>query len=649
MIKKGKNYRIIVIASGVIILLAVAYLCCLKYGIPERLINGEEFLKVPFTEYYDGEMRYDAEVCANRLQFRLREKESGETIILPKGYVPLKIVNVGEACYVFARIIHGKTIVLFKEFEERLKPVDLPAQFDEFIFRDAVYYHNHLESAILFVAYNVESCKNALFKLNVLDGNVSYADGFTTDLTFGDNEIDENVKMVVSNDTDRFYGMGGVYILGTLYYYTYSTWSPVAINRYEYDDACRLTEVYWNAEQAYCLVSQEETGRWRLMDLNNARRLIILDELPQGSWSATIGFTKEGEPEIEPVYREDLISLFRRDVTNLQCGGMIECGTNNLEGRIPWAQVYYLNGWIDMVSDWYGRDIELDGYEELTRDLRERLRIEQRCLDEQLRYDDGMTCKRYSLLRAPTIGALHAARILLTENRYRYYVDEAYEPAKNLAAQAYQFDGTVEQLAVAAEQNENGLSAGTYYMTATNKLLINDVPTPYNYHSAYAEAAFSQVVLGRSVDDQTIRIAKDFVSILLNSEEFQDGDPDLVWPYFFGEPYEGWEYNEARNVRCFPGQTYTADISYRSMDAMAIIYAMRALPELYDKDTISYLKNGIASGKLYPFVNSALADSDYDIAQLDGAVASTWLRVRHSWNIQNAAWAYYYALHTDLS
>jgi hypothetical protein len=42
-----------------------------------------------------------------------------------------------------------------------------------------------------------------------------------------------------------------------------------------------------------------------------------------------------------------MLQMFLWDLGRSQQGGVLEFGVNNIEGRIPWSQVYYLNGLMD--------------------------------------------------------------------------------------------------------------------------------------------------------------------------------------------------------------------------------------------------------------------------------------------------------------
>src|SRR4029079_16656760 len=45
-----------------------------------------------------------------------------------------------------------------------------------------------------------------------------------------------------------------------------------------------------------------------------------------------------------------LLEVLRKDLEHNPLSGVMELGSNNYEGRIPWSQVYYLNGLLDLIA-----------------------------------------------------------------------------------------------------------------------------------------------------------------------------------------------------------------------------------------------------------------------------------------------------------
>ena len=243
--------------------------------------------------------------------------------------------------------------------------------------------------------------------------------------------------------------------------------------------------------------------------------------------------------------------------------------------------------------------------------------------------------------REEHLSGLHYARVMQVFNRYNYYVEKDTTVYSKLYERAVKYIGTVEKVKVAEMNDINGVKEGNQYLMTGQGALFNECVAPYNYMSAYVENVFQDALLGDKVEIEYKERAKDFISILLEDERFLDFDSEYDWSYFYGETYNGWEMDESKTIPYFEGQTYMADISYRSMDAMAIIYAFRMEPELYNEEILDYLRTGVEKGKLFPFVNEAFIECGYPEARISMNMEKKWLRVHHSWNIQNTVWTYY--------
>lgn len=607
------------------------------------------YTKVPFTSFTDGRGgEYTAEIDMSDLSFRLCS-ENKSIIELPPDHIPLKIIRVDEVNYVFCKTRYYSSCRLLRiDDKNTIEKITLGNEevFDEYIFRDAVYYHNDVESRLYFVVYNTTTNSHQLHRIELSGNKEKYDEAFSYDLYFGDNEIDENVKMVISDDRMRFRGLNGIYIFGSQNYYTYNTWSPISIKGEAYPSNGRMTEVAKCGNSSFCLIELPDNDGWHVIDVNSYKSSFDTT-VDEESLTATLDYV-DGYIRVKPVFKDDLIPLFRRDLTNLQCGGMIECGSNNLEGRIPWAQVYYLNGMIDMTSDWfwpdgyYAQDVEL-----IKTDLERRLTIEISLIDDLFKSAQSIVTKRSCLERTPGVFALHADRIIEILNRYRRFNNSRFVIDNDLRRKAYDFDGTVEYLALGDGKHPSGVEKNRHYEKLGNEMLMNNVASPFNFHSEYVKAVSIEELYFGGMDDSRKDIAMDFLRMLMYSPYFTDFDDKYEWPYWTGDVYDGWEENDECHVKYVgKSQRRMAHISYKSIDSMAMLYGMKVFPELFDEEVVDYLKNGVENGKLYPFVNEALLECGYGLAPIDIDGIREYIRIRHSWELQSAVWAYYFALNT---
>lgn len=612
-----------------------------KIGDEVLIIENDhmEFEEIPFTRFQDGDDIYTLDVDTEHMTFRLNGKEN---IIFPAQFLPLKVITIDEKKYIFCKKLFDEATCLLELSTEGFAQIDLPDKFKEFIFRDAVFYNDRLESSLFFVVYNTEVSTNQLYKFEVSKENgLEYKDEFCIDLNLGDNNVDENVRMVVSNPSKDFSGNKGLFILGTQYYYTYQTWIPYTLNYYPYDYNARLIEVYDEKTKHMFLTQSSDASMMFLYDMddkNNTKTMDITDTFV----TATIN---ENTGNIESVSDpKDLIKILEKDITSMQCSGIMEMGSNNLEGRVPWAQVYYLNGLTDFLMPEFTEKIQVPGYSAFQDRVRQRLKIEMDILEQLVHSKKSLVSKRYNLNRELHDCALHYDRVMQLFCRYYRVIGKKYNGFDKMIQKGLDYEGTVEKVLIAEQGNADGVTQGNEYLIQDEGGIFEKTVAPYNYMSAYVSNVCVAEQNGYQIPRKYIKRAENFISILLSSDNYLDYDTECLWPYYYGMPYVGWEDRENNTIPYFNGQTYDAHISYRSMDAVAIIYASKVIPQLYDEKNIEYLKEGVENGKLYPFVNEALIESGYSEALIPFENYKEWIRPHHDWNIQNTAWAYYFLL-----
>ena len=108
----------------------------------------------------------------------------------------------------------------------------------------------------------------------------------------------------------------------------------------------------------------------------------------------------------------DLADVLRYDLARMPFSGVMEFGANNLEGRVAWNQVYYLQGLISLLRAHPAADGAIR--ETARRRLAAEINRMRRLIGT--RYP-GLMSKRYSVDREPIIFALHLGRVLdLLEN-----------------------------------------------------------------------------------------------------------------------------------------------------------------------------------------------------------------------------------------
>lgn len=610
---------------------------------------GDPLYEIPFTSFFDGETYYTLNANEKANEFTLQQLETDELIRMEPGYIPLKIITVGKNRWlIFARGMFEEATTLWMFEKNELKRIELPAYMEAFIFRDAAFFEDRLESRAYIVLYNVVSCTNQLYRLNMQGGDVEVDEAFCNDLDFGANGIDKNVSMIITPSCETAYGNRSLLILGGEAFYRYTTWVPYTLTRYKYDEDDEvLVQVRNNGKDAesYFLTMSKNATVAKLFTCNSPWSAVDSQRFDENE-AATIAEIC-GETVIQPVNTlEERIRLIKADLNALPCSGVGDLGSNNAEGRIPWSAVYYWNGLIDFLTPEFDNLAHSEMLMEFQGEIEKRLMLEMKVLDQLLESPHGLISNRYGKNRLDHLCELHSARVAETVMRYEHYVQNPYRlQNKQVLREGMDLEkreNSLTYLVRATKDDQNGVPAGKRYLRCTDLLVVDGVAAPYNYMTGWVSSICIEENFGEKIGKEQQEIARDFISILLSAPDFLDYDENCEWPYYFGAAYHGFapEDQIATNISFWPGQTYTADISYRYMDSKAIISMMCQFPDLWNERVINYLSDGIKNGSLWPSVNEILVDYDRSIMEPEARTLPKYSRVRYSYFMQNAAWSF---------
>ncbi len=132
------------------------------------------------------------------------------------------------------------------------------------------------------------------------------------------------------------------------------------------------------------------------------------------------------------------------------------------------------------------------------------------------------------------------------------------------------------------------------------------------------------------------------IEILFETEGFYLSFPENhEWNYWWGWGQHGWRADDgiSANRPEYEGSEYIAHISYRTIDAMAMLNVGRLFPEALPDGLLDYIQQGVEDGGLYLFVSEELYLYGR-IPAIPRNLAVQYLRMNSPWEIQNTAWAY---------
>ncbi len=323
----------------------------------------------------------------------------------------------------------------------------------------------------------------------------------------------------------------------------------------------------------------------------------------------------------------DLARLFEYDLARMPAGGLMDFGASNLEGRIAWSQAYYLNGLLELAGPHLaglGRHIDRDA-------LTARVTKEVDLLTRMQSEAQGYSSRRYSMRRSENTFALHLGRIsrtlALASDRGIAVAPAALE---RLSDRIWTLADTVEQPAVTTWR---GTSHVTLAYRRGADFWCDGANVPHNYVTAYVHGLLAL----RGTDGAARQRAASLLTPLLR---FEPVATSTTWNYWWGQGFDGWSATDAVSINTpeYVGYRDPAHISYRSLDALALLRLSELDPAAVPTPVVENIRRLVASGGLLPWVNGELARSRRSVT-LSRETAYRHARSAGTWEIEAQVWA----------
>ncbi|ACV33447.1 hypothetical protein [Accumulibacter sp.] len=337
--------------------------------------------------------------------------------------------------------------------------------------------------------------------------------------------------------------------------------------------------------------------------------------------------------------------MMEHDIQRGQNGGMLELGSNNIEGRIAWSQIYYLNGFMDAVHLARREQQAFDVFYPLLEKLRLRIELEVRLIDRQLGAPEGLRTRAFTKDRSLALFGVQTSRALLLLTRYLEEFPGA-PPLANLGKferEVKALQGHIEVMANAGEA-EKWLAPGTRHLRwpKGSAFYYDGMPVPYNHQNEWAYGVLdAHRAAGGKTDDPAVEaqreIIRHFISRLGKDGRFPE---PLAWDYWWGHAYDGYDEASARslNTPSYVGDKSAAWISFRTIDLMSVLGARGYVAEAGGEGFAVSARDLIMRGEVYPFAARSL-DMDGARAGYHSTVAHKYARSGAPWEIANVPWA----------
>jgi hypothetical protein len=327
----------------------------------------------------------------------------------------------------------------------------------------------------------------------------------------------------------------------------------------------------------------------------------------------------------------------------------MEFGTNNLEGRVAWSQIYFLNGLMDVLTLASADDTAARLWRPLLPEIRRRLDLEIYLLDRLVATEFGFLTKAFTVARVPALFAVQTSRLLLLFNRYERMSPRGAQLSTlpNLRHLVLSLEGHIDVLATAGPDSAEPPPGGRYlYWPKGSAFYFDGLNVPYNHQNEWAYAVFDahkdnppqseieQVAFGAACD-----IITQFLTAVADDGAMPSSG---LWPYWWGKARAGWTAQEgiSTNMPAYPGDKLTAWISFRSIDVMSALAArphIAAAESRAFKDSVARLVN---AGLLFPFVAAAF-DVDRGLPLPNYTAALSYARMNAPSDLQSSVYAYF--------
>ncbi|MBL8325298.1 MAG: hypothetical protein JNJ89_10115 [Rubrivivax sp.] len=333
--------------------------------------------------------------------------------------------------------------------------------------------------------------------------------------------------------------------------------------------------------------------------------------------------------------------LLRRDLAQTAPGGWLEFGINNDEGRIPWSQIYYLNGLLDLL-DLARRDAQLlELFGPLLPEVRRRLDLEMAWLDEHVAAGRYRT-RAFTVDRSPALFAVQTSRLLLLLHRYRTELPGALDLASYgaLRSSVQGLHDHIEVLANTGEE-ERWIRPGRYHLRwpRGSKFVFDGMPVPFNHQNEWAHAVLATAGVGAppEVTIPAIDVIDHFIERIAPEGRLPESGS---WDYWWGRAYDGWTVADGYSIHTpsYAGDHIKAWISFRTIDALALVSGTELMGDEMAQRSRASVAQLAARGQLYPFANRPLVDAMAAI-HLGHGPAAQYARVSSPWELANAPWS----------
>ncbi|XVN42181.1 MAG: hypothetical protein RCG15_05790 [Candidatus Rickettsia vulgarisii] len=347
---------------------------------------------------------------------------------------------------------------------------------------------------------------------------------------------------------------------------------------------------------------------------------------------------EDGSLKFDTLVKENIENFLNHKILYGKDSGLLELGMNNDQARIAWSSVYYLNAFIDILSKKTGSNFNLLS-DEFKAKLDKRLEIEMTLLDSILKDGvKGIDSARYSTKGQLRIYAVQSGRILRLIKRYQINLNKHlnnYQKFKDQTENLYHHE---EEFFISDYKDIDNLPKGRISLKWPKNIdfPFDGFKIPFNHQDDWVSGVTYGGDLSRSKE------ARDIILTLLEYSGIQNATlSHFEWKYWFGRVAKPWtkKDNLSKNTPKYYGDIGLADISYRTIDVMALLTVSKIYPELLSNKMLTKIVHASIKGLLFPFIQEDLIEL-YDInINLEENAIRKYLVCDSTWCLANVIWA----------
>lgn len=603
---------------------------------------------VPFVKFEHRAVHYRLSLDTSWVTSRLVDG-SGSFIELPRGMVPLKVLDLGRP---------AKFIVARQAFTSRIKflvalgPGAIKSlQADELegmLFRQAAVHGPD----IVLVLYDPVKLVNVVHRFRigknrsqpVLDQN------FQAPLALRDPLGYEHQPRILALEGEKELVLA----------------AGAAVSRYTGDDVktaylpegSRILEMVASGPSIFALVHRGGGAAlpYSVFELNSAKELYQVD-----GDGVPYGLRIENGREVLSYARKaaDYVAMMRRDFEVAASSGVMSLGIDNAEGEVVWSQSYFLSGMLDFLTKIAPR-FSGDAVDAFVADVSDRLDAELALVDQLLRTPQGLQSRLFSVGRVPETFAVQTGKMLLLLKRVRNETKLGgltAETLKKFAESTVKLTNHMETLAT-SRGSIDGLAMGRAYLRWDHgkPFKYDGTGVPYNHQNCWAAGVLLEGD-GPKLDERTREAAIQISRQVLDEEGFVGNNPRHMrpswlapkpelyysWYYWWGPAKAGWtkETGISANTPEWKGDgDNIAMARYRTFDAIAALVSGTKQPDVVDHGLLLYFDEAVERGGLEPFLTPYLMK--YGLApKMTRKVALQYARADSQPDFRNTFWSMY--------